>query len=85
MISKWTAGLTPEQKAELEANYKASALLRERLKDIITQEVDTQRRNTRKAEAYADASWAFRQADSIGYERALFKILSYISDKNVEE
>ena len=85
MISKWTAGLTPEQKAELEATYKASALLRARLKDIITKEIETQRRNTRKAEAYADASWAFRQADNIGYERALFKILSYISDENVEE
>lgn len=85
MISKLTAGLTPQAKEELEANYKASALFRERLKDIITQKVETQRRNTRKAESYAEASWAFRQADNIGYERALFEIISYISDKNVEE
>ncbi|MNL67417.1 hypothetical protein D3C87_1920020 [compost metagenome] len=85
MKSTWIAGKTPEQKAELTSTFKASLLLRERLAAMLDAKIDNARKATRSKETYLDASWAYRQADSIGYERALSEVISLILDKNVEK
>ena len=82
MKTVWTAGLKPEQSDELRRDFGASAMLRERLEAIITEKIETRRRVTRGAEQYDNASWAYLQADAIGYERALVEIVSLISSKS---
>lgn len=85
MKTSLTAGLDVERKKEVEANFKASALFRETLEKHLRSKIETARKTTRTKEAYADSSWAFRQADGIGYERALFDVISLLSSKSVEE
>lgn len=79
MKTTWTAGLKPEQSDEMRRDFGASSLLRERLQEILNEKIEARRRVTRGADQYNSASWAYMQADAIGYERALVEIISLIS------
>lgn len=85
MKTSLSKGLDAQRKGELEANFKASALFRETLSSLLEAKVDTLRRDLRKKEGYVDASWAYRQADGIGYERAIFEVISLLSSVSVEK
>lgn len=84
MKTTWTAGLKPETADEMRRDFGASALLRERLEEILTEKIESRRRITRGPDQYNNASWGYLQADAIGYERALVEIISLISSKPVE-
>lgn len=81
----WTAGLTPEQKERLVADYKVSAGMRERLVELLNKKVNSRRDSIRSLDQYASPSWGLLQADNIGYERALFEVISLICEKDVEK
>jgi hypothetical protein len=83
MKTVWTAGLTPETSDEMRRDFGASALLRERLQDILTEKIESRRRVTRGPDQYDNAAWGYLQADAIGYERALVEIISLISNHDV--
>lgn len=85
MKTLWTNGLKPEQKTEIKKDFISSAHLRNRLKDIIQKEIEANRSSSRNSNTYESPSWALMQADSIGYERALFKIISWISEDIVKK
>ena len=81
MKTSWTQGLNEEQAAEMTREFKASALLRSRLKTLLEDKADTARIAQRQKVNYENAAWAYQQADQIGYERALFEIISLIFEK----
>lgn len=85
MKVSWTSGLTGQAKTEVESNFKASALIRERLETLLRNKIETRRRESRTVATYEDASWSYKQADAIGYERALEEVISMISSKIVEK
>ena len=85
MISTWYKGLTPAEKTVVVADFKGSAIIRKRLEELLNAKVVTARRDVLTKDGYRDASWAYRQADAIGYERAINEVISLISSDSVEE
>jgi hypothetical protein len=85
MKTNWTAGLNAEQSAVIRKEYASSPLLRERLAIMLDKKLESSRSNARSKERYTDPSWAYLQADAIGYERALSEILSLITTKSTEK
>jgi hypothetical protein len=81
MKTSLTAGLSAQEKNELERDFHASAHLRNRIIDVLKDKAESNRRDTRSKDRYVEASWAYLQADSIGYERALFEVISLLSSK----
>lgn len=80
MKSSITAGLEGQALSEMEANYRASALIRERLKDILEKKIESRRSEVRKAQSFEDASWSHKAAHAFGYETAILELISLISE-----
>ena len=78
-------GLTKEQAVEIESDFKASAFFRERLSAILEDKVDALRKEVRQKNSYDSPSWAYVQADYIGFERAIYEVISLISNDSVEK
>lgn len=78
-------GLKKDQAAEIEQDFKAAAYLRERLTAILEEKVDALRRDIRQKTTYESPSWAYVQADYIGYERAIYEVISLLSSNSVEK
>lgn len=78
MKSSWVSGLPKDEAKELRADYNAGANLRERLATILKEKTEDQNRYGRGKDRYAQANWAYLQADICGYNRALAEILSLI-------
>lgn len=74
----WTKGLSPEKKEEIKRDFLASALLRERLKEILQEKSEVTRKGSISKDAYSNANWAYLQADAVGYQRALDEIISIL-------
>lgn len=80
MDRRWTSHIhDPDEKARFSQYIKGSKTVLERLSEIIVefelrledQEIDTN--------SYDSPAWAYRQADNIGYRRALRQILKIIN------
>lgn len=79
MKTSWTSGLTPQQKEEITSNFGHSSLVRERLTAILTSKMETNDKELVTKELYESPSWALRQADGVGYKRALNEVISLLS------
>lgn len=80
MKTVWTKGLTGDAKADIVSAYKHSPLLRGRLKGILEDKVQTEVKARYSRDDYESPNWDKKQADSIGYMRALREIITLISD-----
>ncbi len=78
-------GLSKERAVELESDFKASAFLRERLTAILEDKANSLRKEVRQKNQYDSPSWALTQADYIGFERAIYEVISLISSESVEK
>lgn len=78
MKTSWKAGLSKEQALAIEASFKASGNLRERLTVLLKKKIDANKEKCRSTSTYENPNWAFLQADAIGYERAIEEIISLI-------
>lgn len=83
MKTVWTKGLTGEKRIEVEREYRASALLRERLTALLLERIDSKRVKRVSEEAYSNPNWAYLQADNVGYERAIREIISLLNEEKV--
>ena len=79
MKQSWITGLKDEHKEEMKREFISSALLRARLTNLAANKIEESRIATRSKNNYENASWAYLQADQIGYERALSEIISLLS------
>lgn len=83
MKTSLTSGLDEQAKDEMEREFGASARLRERLIYILENKMETNKKEVRSKENYQNPSWAYLQADGIGYERAISELISLLSSKNI--
>lgn len=83
MKNSWTLGLDDQHTEEMRREFEASALLRSRLRQILDTKIETARVAIRTKQKYENPSWAYEQADHIGFERALYEIYSLLSEKSV--
>lgn len=79
MKLSWTSGLETDAKKAMEGYFEGSPLLRERLIYIINNKIRNRTKESMTLEAFDNPSWAYKQADKIGYERALLEIIELIS------
>lgn len=79
MKTSWTEGLSPEKKIEIRKEFVGSAILRERLIKMLEGKVESARSKARSGNTYENPNWGYVQADAIGYEKALYEIISLIS------
>jgi len=81
MKTTWTKGLNVGDAEEIRQSYAASGRLRQRLTEILKSKANSRREKSLSEESYVSPNWAYQQADAIGYERAIFEIISLISEK----
>jgi len=70
MKSSWTAGV--EDKEELIFQYKIGVLIRERLAEMCKDKAHKAFKLTE--DGYECPNWMLKQADTIGYQRALAEV-----------
>lgn len=78
MKTSLTAGLTEQQKKEVTEDFKGAVALRAQLSKILDAKITSNRNTTISKDAYASPSWAYVQADAVGYERALREVISLL-------
>ena len=71
---EWTKNLTKEDKANFESLLRNSTSVSTRLVNLLKEKIDESRK-TNKAD-YDSPAWAYKQADRLGYERALTDIIA---------
>ena len=80
MKTVWLKGLNSDQSKDVTREFTEAKLLRYRLTELVKQKVQTKRNESQSTEMYNSPSWAFYQADALGYQRALAEVLSLIDD-----
>lgn len=78
MKTVWTKGLNLQEVDDIEKTYKASALLRKRLSKLLEDKRNTSVAARTSIEDYDSPSWSYKQADLVGYTRALNEIISLL-------
>lgn len=79
MKTVWTTGLSSDDtKKDIAESFSQGALLRRRLSELLQDKMDTEVVARTKREDYESPSWAYKQADSSGYLRALREVISLI-------
>jgi len=79
----WTKGLkkSSQEAKDVEEAYASSALLRRRLAEILEDFYKVEMESRIKSTDYENAAWAFKQADAVGYSRALKRIINILQEK----
>lgn len=80
MKTSWTKGLEPDSKKELELQFKASTIVRKRLKELLEDKWKVEDNKRLQSDSYDTPNWAFKQADIAGYHRALREIISLLEE-----
>lgn len=83
MKTSITKGMNPERMKEITQEFKASAYLRERFIELLNEKIESNRSKTLSIDAYSIPNWAFLQADSVGFERAMKEVISLLSNEKV--
>lgn len=76
MDIKWTQGLSEKDAQTIRELVSRNTMLRTRLKEILEAELASS--ETLRLKDYDSPNWAFKQADTNGYQRALRKIITLI-------
>jgi hypothetical protein len=80
MKTVWTAGMDADASQEITSDFKSANLLRKRLDAILCSKISSCREDALSKNKYDSPSWAYLQADAVGYERALKEVISIISE-----
>lgn len=80
MKVSWTQGLTEQEKLDVLQNFKESLVVRKRLKRLLLDIIEENRTAGRAEAGYDSPNWAFHQADRLGYERAIYRVLNLLEE-----
>lgn len=78
MKTTWFKGIEEDQHDRVRGAFKASSDIRSRLIELCNDKIDTAM--TTHKNQYEGDSWAYQQADAIGYRRALEEIISLLEN-----
>lgn len=83
MNTVWTKGLAKgsQEAKDVEEAFASSALIRRRLASIIEEFYQSEMKSRIASNEYENPAWAFKQADAVGYARALKRIQSILQEK----
>lgn len=78
MKLNWTKGLSGDAKKDVVQEYASSGNLRARLEVLIREKQVTAQKTIIGKDAYDSPNWAYKQADHVGYLRAMEEIISLL-------
>ena len=78
MKLNWTKGLSGDAKKDVVQEYASSSNLRQRLDVLLKEKQMTAQKAIISKESYDSPNWAYKQADHVGYLRALEEISSLL-------
>lgn len=79
MKTVWTKGLDSDAIEEMRGSYTSAHLTRKRLITLVEGKIAESENLAHLKEGYDCPNWAYKQADLMGYRRALHEIISLIS------
>lgn len=85
MRTTWFSGLSKDEKAEIKKDFLSSLQLRKRLVYIAKSRIESAREKTVSADMYNSPSWAYVQADNVGYERAMREIINLLESNGLKD
>ena len=71
-------GLDDDIKEEIKLSFASSTIIRRRLTELIKDKALTADKSAQSKEGYDCPNWAYKQADTQGYKRALSEVLSLL-------
>lgn len=74
----WTKGLVEGEKEEMKRLFLSNAFFRKREQQILLDKITVIRQKNVIEASYDSPNWALKQADAVGYERALQEIISIL-------
>lgn len=80
MKSSWTQGLDDQSVKDVRGDYISSLVTRKRLAVLLEKKIKEADTTSLNKDGYDVANWALKQADLIGYKRALKEIINLITD-----
>lgn len=81
MKANITAGVKDEDLVkEIRMNFISSSLIRKRIKELVAAKERAAVVNAVSSSAYDSPSWALKQADTVGYIRALRECIDLLED-----
>lgn len=80
MKVSWTQGLDEDAAKEVRGDFLSSRVTRHRLVKLLIDKINTNRTAAVSKDGYDTPNWPMKQADSIGFERALKEVMSLIED-----
>ncbi|QDP53379.1 MAG: hypothetical protein Unbinned6805contig1000_41 [Prokaryotic dsDNA virus sp.] len=80
MKTSWTKYCKDDgQRQDVKSYFNQGASLRKLLIKLLEDKISDNKKGVRSKEGYECPNWAYKQADSVGYERALIETISLIS------
>jgi hypothetical protein len=76
--NSWFKGCDDEKKGEVRKDFLSSTVVRKQLNIICLDKIKVSCKSSRNKEDYDCSNWAYKQADSRGYERALAEIMELV-------
>lgn len=80
MKTSWTKGLSKEQTEDIKYHFKEGKYLRNKLQKMLEDKLSLAEKASVATELYESPNWAAKQADTVGYKRALYEIISLLED-----
>lgn len=80
MKQSWTKGLDSDAEKEIRMAFKSSLVLRRRLEKLIKDKEAEAIRVGRSKDGYDCPNWSYKQADTVGYTRALNDIINLLEN-----
>ncbi len=80
MKQSWTKGLDDTRAKDVRGDYLSSLTTRKRLTELLEEKINVAEVASFDKEGYEVANWAYKQADLIGYKRALRDVINLIID-----
>lgn len=80
MKQSWTKGLDETRIKDVRGDFLSSLVTRKRLIEILEEKISTAEITSFDKEGYDVANWAYKQADLIGYKRALKDVINLLTD-----
>lgn len=75
-----TAGLDKDEEKLFRTEFISSAFMRKQIRNVLQKKIESYYAGMRDKGGYEKSSWAFDQADSIGYIRAMNELKNLLEN-----
>lgn len=80
MKTSLTKGLNASDRDEIKGQFIAALRLRKQLIKTLEEKATSADNESLTKEGYDSPSWAYKQADLVGYKRAISELISLLTD-----